>query len=55
MGDRDVPFDEFAVCDGCGEIGAFDFMGDFFCSKCITEGQVVERDEYEEYIANGDE
>lgn len=40
MGDRDVPFDEFAVCDNCGKIGAFDFMGDFYCKECIETGEV---------------
>ena len=34
---RDVPFDEKAICDGCGALGAFDFMGDFFCQKCLAE------------------
>ena len=34
---RDVPFDKDAVCDGCGAMGAFDFMGDFFCPKCLAE------------------
>ena len=35
MSDRDVPFDENATCDGCGTIGAWDFMGDYFCEKCM--------------------
>jgi uncharacterized membrane protein len=31
---RDVPFDEDAICDICGDKGAFDFMGDLICPKC---------------------
>ena len=32
---RDVEFDENAVCDICGKKGAFDFMGDYICPDCI--------------------
>lgn len=32
---REVPYDENAVCDGCGKIGAFDYMGDYFCDICM--------------------
>jgi hypothetical protein len=35
--DREIPFDENAICDGCGCKGAFDFMGDFYCEKCSSE------------------
>lgn len=35
---RDVPWDKEAVCDNCGEVGAFDFMGDYFCDRCAAEG-----------------
>jgi len=38
---RYVPFDKDAVCDGCGALGAFDFMGDFFCQKCLTKDVVA--------------
>lgn len=31
---REVPFDEEAICDSCGERGAWDFMGDYLCDKC---------------------
>lgn len=34
---RDVPFIEDAICDVCGAKGAFDFMGDYACSKCSTK------------------
>ena len=37
MSDRDVPFEEDAVCDCCGKEGAFDFMGDFLCSGCFKK------------------
>lgn len=32
---RDVPFDEDDICDGCGARGAYDFMGDCYCQKCV--------------------
>ena len=31
MGDRTVPFEDKAICDNCGKIGAYDFMGEWFC------------------------
>ncbi len=31
---RDVPFEEGLKCDICGELGAFDFMGDYYCHRC---------------------
>lgn len=34
---RDIPFDEKATCDGCGKLGAFDFMGDYYCEECIKK------------------
>lgn len=34
MGDRTVPFEEDAICDSCGQTGAFDFMGDYYCAEC---------------------
>ena len=42
---RDVPFDENAICDGCGTLGAFDFMGDFFCPKCLAKGEIDKQSE----------
>jgi hypothetical protein len=36
MGDRDVPFDENAICDICGVKGAYDFVGDCICEKCMN-------------------
>ena len=38
---RDVQFEEKAICDGCGIQGAFDFMGDFLCQKCLAENFLV--------------
>lgn len=32
---RDAPFDPDLKCDNCGGSGAFDFMGDYFCSDCL--------------------
>ncbi len=34
MGSREVPFEKNSKCDGCGAIGAFDFMGDYLCPAC---------------------
>jgi len=34
---RDVPFDENAICDECGKIGCYDFMGDFYCPECVLK------------------
>lgn len=34
MIDREIPFDERAICDDCGAAGAFDFMGDCLCPEC---------------------
>lgn len=31
---RTVPYDANTKCDGCGKIGAFDFMGDHYCVEC---------------------
>lgn len=38
MSSRTVPFDPDAVCDDCGATGAYDFMGDYVCSKCAEAG-----------------
>jgi len=35
--DRIVPFDEDETCDICGEVGAFDFMGDLLCAECVVK------------------
>lgn len=32
---RTVPYEEDAICDGCGAKGASDFMGDYLCEKCV--------------------
>ena len=36
---RDVPFRINNVCDGCGAIGAYDFMGDCYCQECCDKHQ----------------
>ncbi len=38
---RDIPFEK-VICDGCGALGAFDFMGDFFCPKCLAESTTTQ-------------
>ena len=30
-----IPFDVEEICDNCGKVGAFDFMGDSFCPSCL--------------------
>ena len=33
---REIPFDNDAICDGCGKRGAYDFMGDLICDECLN-------------------
>ncbi len=33
---RDIMFEEGLICDNCGKVGAFDFMGDYYCSDCAV-------------------
>jgi len=54
MSDREVPFDEDATCDGCGKIGAFDFMGDFYCPKCAEQAVESETDDDQDEEVPGD-
>jgi hypothetical protein len=37
-GSREVPFDPEMVCDVCGKLGAWDFMGDGICPECMRKG-----------------
>lgn len=37
MGDKRVPFEDEAICDECGAVGAYNFMGDYLCPKCTGE------------------
>jgi hypothetical protein len=34
MSDKDIPYEVDAVCDECGTLGAYDFMGDCLCPEC---------------------
>jgi len=34
---REMPFDKDAVCDICGNAGAFDLMGDYLCPACLEK------------------
>jgi hypothetical protein len=34
MGSRIVPYNKEDKCDHCGNIGAYDFMGDTICHLC---------------------
>ena len=33
---REIEYLPEEECDVCGNIGAFDFMGDFLCSECAN-------------------
>lgn len=37
MTSRAIPYDRNAVCDECGHVGAYDFMGDLLCEKCADK------------------
>jgi len=37
MGNRELEFEENAICDICGKLGATDFLGDYFCNECFTK------------------
>jgi uncharacterized Zn ribbon protein len=34
---REIPFEEDAICEECGDRGAYDFMGDYYCAMCLKE------------------
>ena len=36
---RMIPFDPDLRCDICNCLGAYDFMGDYICSKCLAESE----------------
>jgi len=41
--DREVPLEPDLVCDRCGAVGAYDFMGDILCWGCAgKESEDVE-------------
>lgn len=46
---REIPFDKNAVCDSCGALGAFDYMGDYICPECAKKSnrlkEKVKKDE----------
>jgi uncharacterized Zn finger protein (UPF0148 family) len=37
--DRTVQYNKDSVCDICGAKGAFDYMGDCICPKCLDEDE----------------
>jgi len=45
---REVPFKPNMPCDVCGELGAYDFMGDCICSDCLKpdEKEDMEKDQH---------
>lgn len=38
---RAVPYDPEAICDICGALGAYDFMGDVICVLCLPKEDAV--------------
>jgi hypothetical protein len=53
---RSVPFEENLRCDGCGVLGAFDIMGDYYCVDCMQDNvsPVCECGEYLDLTTAGD-
>ena len=49
---REVPFYDDAVCDGCGAIGAYDFMGDCYCQACTDRFAEDASDALDDFLAN---
>lgn len=45
MSDRTIPFDERAICDDCGALGALDFMGDCLCPECARSAVFEETED----------
>lgn len=41
---RDVPFRDYLVCDVCHRLGAYDFMGDYYCEDCLKDSDVEDND-----------
>jgi hypothetical protein len=33
---RDISYNDKLICDNCGNQGAYDFMGDYYCSDCAV-------------------
>lgn len=33
---REAPYEPNETCDVCGKAGAFDVMGDMYCSDCLS-------------------
>lgn len=43
---RKIPFCPDEICDICGALGAYDFMGDLVCELCLPEDTTM-LDEYD--------
>lgn len=39
---REIHFEANETCDRCGDLGAWDFMGDYFCRECVNDLQKVQ-------------
>jgi len=54
---KDIRFYPEVQCDNCDAVGAFDFMGDYLCEKCIDFqiDDVFEEVDYDDYDYLDDE
>lgn len=45
MGIRRFEFEQDAICESCGAIGAWDFYGDILCNACVDLDEEEEIDD----------
>ena len=45
---RTIPYEPNTECDDCSKMGAFDFMGDYFCPECLNSEPVMSDEEFEQ-------
>lgn len=48
----EIEFYGEVICDGCGEQGAYDVMGDYLCTRCLNANipaeELFDEEEYRE-------
>ena len=44
-----------AICDGCGNTGAYDFYGDYFCDLCSSPEVDSYGDQLDDYEIDEDD
>lgn len=45
---RTIPYDADALCESCGDVGAYDFYGDYYCPACLSTAIEERKEEMEE-------